>query len=189
MTTRVLVAYATHHGTTLEIAERIAATLKRAGLVTSARVVTDPGDLDDYDAFVIGSAIYALRWLKEATDFVAWNVDVLASHPVWLFSSGPLGTSEVDAQGKDVRQWPREVGLLSDLVGARDHRIFFGAYDPKAKPIGLIERITRASAEAREQLYAGRLPGLGRDRGLGRVDRRAAGRPSAAQVTADSQGG
>jgi menaquinone-dependent protoporphyrinogen oxidase len=155
MTTRVLVAYATHHGTTREIAERIAVSLNKGGLRASAQEVTDTGDLDGYDAFVVGSAIYAFRWLKEANDFVIRNRQVLSTHPVWLFSSGPLGTSTVDARGQDVRQWPREVGVLSDLVNGRDHRIFFGAYDPTAKPIGLIERITRASPEAREQLTPG----------------------------------
>ena len=61
----------------------------------------------------------------------------------------------VDAQGRDVRQWPREIGVLSDMVNARDHRVFFGAYDPTAKPIGLVERIAWASPEARDQLVAG----------------------------------
>ena len=44
---------------------------------------------------------------------------------------------------------------LRDRVGARDHRIFFGAYDPTAKPIGLLERMTRAMPATRDLLPAG----------------------------------
>ena len=40
-------------------------------------------------------------------------------------------------------------------VGARDHRIFFGAYDPSQKPIGLMERVTRAMPATRDLLPAG----------------------------------
>ena len=155
MSTRVLVAYATHHGATRGIAERIATTLTRSGIDASARSVTDAGDLAEYDAFVVGSAIYAFRWLGEAHDFVSRNGKALASRPVWLFSSGPVGTAQVDAKGLDVRQAPREIASLSDLVKSRAHRIFFGAYDPTAKPMGMLERITRAMPATRDLLPAG----------------------------------
>jgi menaquinone-dependent protoporphyrinogen oxidase len=155
MTKRVLVAYATHHGATRGIAERIATTLTRTGLDASARSVTSAGDLDGYDAFVVGSAIYAFRWLGEGHNFVNRNRELLGRRPVWLFSSGPLGTATVDEKGQDVRQAPREIASLSDLVRARDHRIFFGAYDPAAKPIGMLERITRAMPATRDLLPGG----------------------------------
>jgi menaquinone-dependent protoporphyrinogen oxidase len=155
MSKRVLVAYATHHGATRGIAERIATTLTRSGLEVSARSVSDARDLDGYDAFVVGSAIYAFRWLKESNDFVARNSKLMASRPVWLFSSGPLGAAMTDAKGQDVRQAPREITSLMELVNARDHRIFFGAYDANDKPVGLMERITRAMPATRDLLPGG----------------------------------
>jgi menaquinone-dependent protoporphyrinogen oxidase len=155
MSKRVLVAYATHHGATRGIAERIATTLTRSGLDGEARDVADTRDLARYDAFVVGSAIYAFRWLGEAHNFVNRNRQVLGARPTWFFSSGPVGTATVDEQGQDVRQAPREIASLVDLVNARDHRIFFGAYDPTAKPIGLTERITRALPATRDLLPAG----------------------------------
>ncbi|OGO54896.1 MAG: hypothetical protein A2V84_06200 [Chloroflexi bacterium RBG_16_70_13] len=155
MTTRVLVAYATHHGATRGIAERIATTLTRLGLDAEARSVTATRDPAGYDAFVVGSAIYAFRWLGEAHGFVTRNREILATRPTWLFSSGPVGTATVDAEGQDVRQAPREIASLADLVDARDHRIFFGAYDPSQKPIGLMERVTRAMPATRDLLPAG----------------------------------
>ena len=89
---KILVAYASRHGSTAGIAERIAKTLESAGLDVTLRPVTDVGPLDEYGAFVIGSAAYMGGWLGEATTFVRRNRDVLARQPVWTFSSGPTGT-------------------------------------------------------------------------------------------------
>jgi menaquinone-dependent protoporphyrinogen oxidase len=96
----VLVVYASKHGATRGIAGRIAASLRTAGCQADVRPVKDAGDLAAYDAFVIGSAAYELHWRKEATEFVRRNTKVLAARPVWLFSSGPLGTEPADAKGR-----------------------------------------------------------------------------------------
>ena len=96
----VLVVYASKHGATRGIAGRIAASLRTAGCKTDVRPVKDAGDLAAYDAFVIGSAAYELNLRKEATEFVRRNRKVLAARPVWLFSSGPLGTEPADAKGR-----------------------------------------------------------------------------------------
>jgi menaquinone-dependent protoporphyrinogen oxidase len=157
MNAKVLVVYASRHGATEGIAERIAATLARSGVDATARSVEEAGDARGYDGFVIGSAIYAFRWLREASAFVRRNRAFLATRPVWLFSSGPLGTEEIDAQGRDVRAaaGPRELAEFQASIGPRDHRVFFGAYDPGSKPIGLIERITRLMPAARDALPTG----------------------------------
>ena len=98
----VLVAYATRHGATAGIAERIAAGLRDAEQAAAAHPVKDVGDLAAYDAFVVGSAAYMFRWLKEATKFAKRHRAILARHPVWLFSSGPVGTDLVDDKGRDI---------------------------------------------------------------------------------------
>jgi menaquinone-dependent protoporphyrinogen oxidase len=137
----VLVAYATHHGATREIAERIAATLAQAGLHVGVEQVDRVRDVAGYDAVVLGSALYC-GWLKEATEFVRRNKATLAGRALWLFSSGPLGTAATDLQGRDVRATavPKEIVELGKAVRARDHHVFFGAYDPAAKPVGFLER-------------------------------------------------
>ncbi|MET0768833.1 MAG: flavodoxin domain-containing protein, partial [Solirubrobacteraceae bacterium] len=88
---RVLVTAASRHGATHEIADAIAAGLKRRGLDAEARHAEDLGSADGYDAYVIGSAVYVGRWLDTARELVEGNAEALASRPVWLFSSGPLG--------------------------------------------------------------------------------------------------
>jgi menaquinone-dependent protoporphyrinogen IX oxidase len=89
----VLVAYASKYGSTKEIAERIAQQLQDHGLQALARPVQDLDDLVDYDAFVVGSAVFGGHWMPEATEFVRNNRALLAHGPVWLFSSGPIGTT------------------------------------------------------------------------------------------------
>jgi menaquinone-dependent protoporphyrinogen oxidase len=157
MSPRVLVVYATHHGATQGIAERIASTLVESGLEVATLSAKEAGDPRGYDAFVIGSAAYAFRWLGEATGFVRRNRALLAERPVWLFSSGPVGTDKVDSEGRDVLETtvPREIAEFREAIHPRDHRVFFGAYDPAAKPVGLIERVTRLMPAARDALPAG----------------------------------
>jgi len=64
----VLVAYATKHGSTQGIAERIAATLRAGRLDVDLEQVTAAVDPACYEAFVIGSAVYAFRWMKPASE-------------------------------------------------------------------------------------------------------------------------
>ena len=85
---KTVVAYASKYGSTKGIAEFIAEKLRQQGTQADAQEVSQVHNLEDYDAFVIGSAVYMANWLKEATEFVMRNRAVLASHPVWLFSSG-----------------------------------------------------------------------------------------------------
>jgi menaquinone-dependent protoporphyrinogen oxidase len=154
----VLVAYESRHGATKGIAERIAETLRGAGgLEADALRVTAVKSVERYDAFVIGSAAYMFHWEKAATSFVRRNRAEIAAKPIWLFSSGPLGTEPLDAEGRDqkVIAIPKEIPELVEALAAKGHRVFFGAYDPDQKPIGLAERFTRLMPAARDALPHG----------------------------------
>jgi menaquinone-dependent protoporphyrinogen oxidase len=141
---KILVVYASKHGATKGIAERITTALRLAGHTAEARPAKDVLVPAGFDAFVIGSAAYFGHWQKEATEFVHHHHELLAGRPVWLFSSGPLGTATVDAKGHDVRDAaePKEIAELRAAVGARDHRVFFGALDPGT--LGACDRLIRA---------------------------------------------
>ena len=153
----VLVAYASRHGATRGIAERIADRLRADGVEAEARPVSAVRDVGAYDAVVVGGAAYMFHWLKEATGFVRRNGAVLAARPVWLFSSGPLGTDTVDAQGHDVllTSEPKEFAQLRSVLHPRDVRVFFGALDPEAPTVGLAERFVRHMPAARNAMPAG----------------------------------
>ncbi|WP_234005380.1 flavodoxin domain-containing protein [Arthrobacter sp. PGP41] len=66
---KVLVAYASRHGSTAGIAERIAARITEDGIEAEARPVAEVDDVGQYEAVVLGSAAYLVHWLKEATTF------------------------------------------------------------------------------------------------------------------------
>jgi len=134
----VLVAYATKYGATEGIAKRIAAKLAEQGLSVDARRVETVDDVRGYDAFVVGSAVYIGSWLKVAVEFVERNRPVLSTRPLWIFSSGPIGVGTTDAQGRDVRASAvrKEVIDLKESLAARDHHVFFGAFDRSKLGIG-----------------------------------------------------
>lgn len=129
---KVLVSYASKHGATQGIAERIAQKLTSRGFPAEARPVENTATLDGYDAFVVGSAAYMGKWRKPASDFVWKNRAVLGSHPTWLFSSGPVGASSTDHKGRDLvtTSVPKDISQLDEAVLAREHQVFFGAIDP-----------------------------------------------------------
>jgi menaquinone-dependent protoporphyrinogen oxidase len=154
---RVLVAHASRHGSTAEIADRIAERLAAAGLDAVAMDVDDVADDTVFDAYVVGGAAYMFHWLKPATAFVRRNEELLARRPVWLFSSGPVGDETVDEDGNDVLEVtrPREFDELHDLLEPRDEKVFFGKWDPDAPAIGFAERMMKFVPAGRAALPAG----------------------------------
>jgi len=155
---RVLVAYATRHGATAGIAERIAAAMTTASLSAQARSVDEVEKVESFDAVVLGGAAYMFHWLKPAVAFARRHRRELAARPVWLFSSGPLGTDLVDKDGKNVLETtrPKEFAELTKLLHPRGEQVFFGAYDPDAPPAALSERfIKHMPATAQAALPAG----------------------------------
>ena len=153
----ILVAYATRHGATRGIAERIAERLRADGLDAEARPAAEVRDAARYDAFVVGGAAYMFHWLGDATKFVQRNRALLAERPTWLFSSGPVGTDTVDEEGRDVlvASVPKEFAELRDAIHPREEKVFFGAIDPVAKPIGFAERFVSLMPAARAALPKG----------------------------------
>lgn len=153
----VLVAYATRHGATAGIAERLAAGLCDNAIPAVPLSVDEVRDVRAYDAVVLGGAAYLFHWHKDATSFARRNRVALRERPVWLFSSGPLGTDLVDKAGRDVIETcrPREFEHLSALVRARGERVFFGAHDPDARPVTLGEHVFAMFPRATSTLPVG----------------------------------
>lgn len=128
---RVLVTYGSKHGATAAIAEAIGATLRDEGVDAD---VVDAGaarSLDGYSAAVVGSAVYAAHWRGEALRFLRKHHQWLSEHPVWLFSSGPVGEDDPDADPEEVDRFtrPKKVQQLAGELSARDHAVFGGMVD------------------------------------------------------------
>jgi menaquinone-dependent protoporphyrinogen oxidase len=167
--TRVLVVYGSRHGGTRGIAERIGDVLRTEGFEVEVSPAERAGDAGTADAVVVGSGVYMGSWLKEAVEFLERNQATLATRPVWLFSSGPLqgSTSAKRDQGKDPVEAAlgpvdgpgsggrKKIAEFSAAAHPRDHRVFFGAFDPKDPPRVMAERLVRMMPAAKGLLPPG----------------------------------
>jgi menaquinone-dependent protoporphyrinogen oxidase len=129
----LLVAYATGHGSTRGVADRIAERLRQRGMAVDVRQMTDEADVVRYDAVVLGSAIHGGKWLPKGKQFVDRNAAVLRERPVWLFSVSTLGDEDsmfpprVAKRLRRLRKESEEIGELRRAVRPREHRNFAGA--------------------------------------------------------------
>jgi menaquinone-dependent protoporphyrinogen oxidase len=128
MDKKVLVTYATKHGATAEIAEYVGHVLQEAGLPTVIRPVNMVHDLRSYDAVILGSAVYAGQWRKEAAEFLADHEQWLAERPTWLFSSGPTGEGDPVTLVKGWK-FPEAQRPVADRIRPRDIAVFGGEID------------------------------------------------------------
>jgi menaquinone-dependent protoporphyrinogen oxidase len=102
---KVLVSAASRHGATSEIAEEIGKALHERGddeVVVDMRSAERVSSVEDYDAVVLGSAVYAGHWLEPARELAERHAGALAARPVWLFSSGPVGEPPKAAEEESV---------------------------------------------------------------------------------------
>jgi menaquinone-dependent protoporphyrinogen oxidase len=165
---KVLVVYASRHGSTRGIAQRIADVLRKEGLEVDIAPADHAAGVGAADAVVVGSAIYMGSWLKDAVEFIKRNEVMLAELPLWLFSSGPLPGSSMD-KGADVdpltsalgpEDGPgsggrKKVAEISAATNPKDHRVFLGAFDPDDPAKVTSERLVRMLPAVKKALPAG----------------------------------
>ncbi len=128
MSDRILVAYGSKHGMTAEIAERIGKIIRDAGFeadVSPAGTAKSPAD---YRAVILGSGVYAGMWRRPAAKYLKAREAELAKKPVWLFSSGPTGSGDLE---KLLSGWNFPGGLraVAERIKPRGIVVFRGAFD------------------------------------------------------------
>ncbi len=126
---RVLVAYASRHGSTHEVATAISDVLRERGLVVDVQAAGDVHDLEGFDAVVIGGALYTARWHRDARRMLHRLHDALQTRPVAVFAMGPR-TLDPD----DVEKSRRELDVaLAEVPEVRpvSVAIFGGVIDPE----------------------------------------------------------
>jgi menaquinone-dependent protoporphyrinogen oxidase len=129
MEARVLVAYATRYGSTQEVAEAVAATLRERGLAVDIQPIRAVRTLEGYRAVVLGAPLYMFRWHKDALQFLARHREALTHRPVAIFALGPFHAEEKEFQ--EVReQLDKELAKFPWLTPAAI-AIFGGKFDPE----------------------------------------------------------
>ncbi len=131
----VLVAYSSKRGSTAEIAETLAATLRREGLGVCLEPAEGVRSLEPYEAVVLGSAVYMKRWRGEAKHFLKKHRKALRQMPFWVFSSGPVGDP-----ANDNPDWiePPKLAEKVEELGGREHVVFGGRVP--LEPRGVMEK-------------------------------------------------
>lgn len=119
---KILMATASNYGSTREIGEHIATILREAGHEVITADVDEVTDLD-FDAAVVGSAIYIGRPLTVARKFTARLEREFGDKPVWVFASGMKNTT------RDPLHPPFTDPASRPYLGSR-YPIFKGRVDP-----------------------------------------------------------
>ena len=134
----VLVAFATRHGSTREVAESIACTLKAFAADVEfgeAREVRSqpghgPGQARRWTLVVLGAPLYSGRWHRDAHRFLRRHRKELAGVPVAVFGMGP--------RKDDVLAWERSRTQLDRALAKHSWLtptavMVFGGVDPPDK--------------------------------------------------------
>jgi menaquinone-dependent protoporphyrinogen oxidase len=127
---KVLISTASKHGSTADIGRSIADVLTGEGIEARILAPEEVTSLDSYDAIILGSAVYAGRWMKPMRELVDRFEGELAGRRVWLFSSGPIGDPPTPEED------PVDVAPILEKTSARDHFLFAGKIDRKKLNFG-----------------------------------------------------
>jgi len=177
---KVLVTWGSKRGGTEGIARLLGEALRDEGHRVELLPAGVAASASDFEAAVVGGALYTNRWHPAARRFVARREKLLRGVPVWFFSSGPLD----DSASRRVIPPTRQVEVLMERVGAQGHITFGGRLAPDARgfPAGAMakkhagdwrvpDRIRTWASEIAQALPAAR-PGVPMEqpgRSLGRL--------------------
>ena len=125
----ILVAFGSQRGGTEGLAALAADGLRQEGFTVDVVPARAAKDVDPYEAVIVGGALYAFRWNRDARRFTKRHAHELRQRPTWFFSSGPLDES---ATQKDIPP-VKGVQALMDRVHARGHVTFGGRLTPDAR--------------------------------------------------------
>jgi menaquinone-dependent protoporphyrinogen oxidase len=128
MTSPILVAYASKHGSTREVAVAIADSLRSRGFDVELEEAADVRDVSGYSGVVVGGALYTGRWHRDAIGLLRRHRGQLGTVPVAVFGMGPKTDSPGDLDGAR-RQVEHALAKVPDVrplaVG-----VFGGVVDP-----------------------------------------------------------
>jgi menaquinone-dependent protoporphyrinogen oxidase len=148
----ILVTFGSKRGGTAGLAGMVADGLRQEGFTVDVMPTRAAKDVDRYEAVIVGGALYAFRWHRDARRFTKRHARQLRQRPTWLFSSGPLDES---ATQKDIPP-VKGVKALMDRVDAKGHVTFGGrlAADAKGFPASAMAKKNSGDWRDLEQVRA-----------------------------------
>jgi menaquinone-dependent protoporphyrinogen oxidase len=128
MSASILVAYATRYGSTQEVAEAVASTLRECGLGVDLEPMRQVRTLEGYRAVVLGAPLYMFHWHKDALRFLSRHRQALTERPVAIFALGPFHQDEKELQAARA-QLDKELANFPWLTPVA-LEMFVGKFDP-----------------------------------------------------------
>ncbi len=164
MSTSILVTYASSYGSTQEVAEFVAATLREQGVEVDLRPIREVRALAGYRAVVLGAPFYMFHWHTDARRFLArFQRELTNGLPIAVFAGGPIEDSAEQWQDrrsdldKELAKFPWLTPVSVQLIG--------GKFDPAKLrfPYNLIPAMRNMPASdlrdwATIRAWAGALP-------------------------------
>ena len=128
MTSTVLVTYATRYGSTQEVAETVATSLRQHGLEVELRPMREVKTLDGYGAVVMGAPLYIGRWPNDVCNFLERFREALVQRAVMVFTLGPTQPDLAEWEGvrTQLQQQMAKYAWLQPV----SLELFGGRYDP-----------------------------------------------------------
>ena len=127
MSASVLIAYATRYGSTQEVAEAVASTLRERGLAVDIGPMRKVRTLEQYRAVVLGAPLFMFHWHKDARSFLSRHREALTQRPVAIFALGPTKSPIDDKEwqtcraqlDQDLAQFPWLKPVALELFGGK----------------------------------------------------------------------
>ena len=130
MASRTLVAYATMYGSTREVAEAVASTLRGAGVDVEVKPAGEVRKLEGYGAVVLGAPLIMHKLQKDARGFLARHKKALTGMPVALFALGPCKEPRDEEEWRDCSGQFEQVLAELDWLKPVAAELFGGRFDP-----------------------------------------------------------
>lgn len=128
MAPSILVCYASSYGSTQEVAQSVAETLRESGLKIELQPAKTVKALSGYQGVVLGAPLYMFHWHADARNFLARHRAVLASLPTVIFALGPFHNKEDELRSAR-EQLDKELVKFPWLKPAAVE-VFAGKFDP-----------------------------------------------------------
>lgn len=130
MSTKILVGYATRYGSTRDVAEMIANTVREAGFEVDVSQVRDIKSLVEYKAVILGAPLFMFHWHKDVLRFLSKHQRILLDLQVAIFALGPTHDPYDEQEWRDSwSQLNKELANYSWLKPV-EIEMFGGKYDP-----------------------------------------------------------
>jgi menaquinone-dependent protoporphyrinogen oxidase len=127
----ILVAYATKHGSTEEVADAVAQVIRQLDQTADVRPAAKVKDVSSYEFIILGAPLYRGRLHKDALRFLTRHHAALANIPLAVFALGPR-------KPRSEGTWPRCREQLDQALGKHPWMTptsveLFGGVDPPRK--------------------------------------------------------